>query len=83
MESISRFIVGPLFVLGGLWFLAIPFAFAATTFGDREVPPGWEEYFGKTFEGALSAIAIGLLMVIIGLCWALGWPYSSDRESRL
>jgi len=34
-----RFILGPLRILGGLWFSALPFAFATLSDGDRDAPP--------------------------------------------
>lgn len=67
MDRIIRFILGPLLILGGLWFIAMPFGFAWMRFGGREVPPPWGEYLGEVFRGGVSSIAVGLILVIAGL----------------
>jgi hypothetical protein len=67
MARVIRFILGPLFVLGGLWFMAMPFAFATMSFGDREAPPTWAEYLGEVFRGGADALGIGLVLFIVGL----------------
>jgi hypothetical protein len=67
MDRIIRFIQGPLLILGGLWFIAMPFGFATMRFGDRVSPPPWGEYLGEVFRGGASSIAIGLILVIGGL----------------
>jgi hypothetical protein len=67
MDRIIRFILGPLLILGGLWFIAMPFGFATMRFGDRVSPPPWGEYLGEVFRGGASSIAVGLILVIAGL----------------
>ena len=67
MDRIIRFILAPLLILGGLWFIAMPFGFATMRFGGRESPPPWGEYLGEVFRGGVSSIAVGLILVIAGL----------------
>ena len=67
MDRITRFILGPLLFLGGLWFIAMPFAFVTMRFGDRVSPPTWGEYLGELISGGASSFALGLILVIGGL----------------
>jgi hypothetical protein len=67
MDRITRFILGPLLILGGLWFIALPFAFATMRFGDRLSPPPCAEYLTEVFRGGILAFAIGLILVTGGL----------------
>ena len=71
MERITRFILGPVFVLGGLWFVAMPFAFASMSFGDRVSPPTWDDYLGEVFRVGVSSLGMGLLLVVGGLYLAV------------
>lgn len=80
MEAITRFVLGPLLVLGGLWFIALPFAFAAMIGGDRDVPPGWGEYLGHVYTGGVSSISMGLILIIGGTCLAATRDSSPDQE---
>jgi len=66
-ETLTRFVLGPLLVLGGLWFIAIPFAFATLLYGDRDAPPGWGEYLGDVFTRGVSPIGMGLVLMIGGI----------------
>ncbi|GAC1449929.1 MAG: hypothetical protein NVSMB9_34070 [Isosphaeraceae bacterium] len=66
MERFTRFVLGPLSILCGLWFIALPFAFARMAFGGREAPPGWGEFLQEVFRGGVSSISLGLLMVLGG-----------------
>ena len=79
MARITRFVLGPLLFLGGLWFIALPFAFATLSFGGRDAPPGWGEYLGKVFTGGVSSMSIGLIMVIGGIYLASTRGSSSDQ----
>ncbi len=67
MDRVTRFILGPLLIFGGLWFIAIPFAFAAMRFGGRETEPTWAEYPGEVFRGGVSSFSLGLILLIVGL----------------
>jgi hypothetical protein len=77
MDRIIGFILAPLLILGGLWFIAMPFAFATMRFGDRMSPPPWGEYLSEVFSGGISSVAIGLILVIGGLFVA--GPHKSPR----
>jgi hypothetical protein len=61
MDRITRFIVGPFLILGGLWFIAMPFAFATMRFGGRETEPAWGEFLGEVFRGGVSSFTKGLI----------------------
>ena len=78
MERITRFILGPLLILGGLWFIALPFAFVTMAFGGRDAPPGWGEYLGKVFTDGVSSISMGLILVIGGIYLAATRRASPD-----
>ena len=71
LERITRFLIGPLLVLGGSWFIFLPFGFASMKFGDADPPPGWAESPGQVLKGGASSIAIGFTLAVGGL-----WPAS-------
>jgi hypothetical protein len=67
MDRVTRLIFGPLLILGGLWFIAMPFAFATMRFGGRETEPTWAEYLGEVFRGGVSSFSVGLILLVVGL----------------
>jgi threonine/homoserine/homoserine lactone efflux protein len=77
-ERVIRFVVGPLLVFGGLWFIALAFAFA-TLADDPDAPFSWVDYLGVVFHGGASSIAIGLVMIIGGIYLAASRRPSPDQ----
>jgi hypothetical protein len=71
MERITQFVVAPLVILGGLWFLAMPLGFASMVFGGREEPPTWGEYLAEVYRGGITSLSWGLVLVIGGLILAV------------
>jgi hypothetical protein len=67
MEKITRFVLAPLLLLGGLWFIAMPFGFATMAFDRREQPPTWAEYLGEVYRGGVTSLSWGLVLIIGGL----------------
>ena len=67
MQRLTRFVVAPLFVLGGLWFLAMPFAFATMLDGDPNSPMTWREYLGAVWSGGATAFVLGLGLLVAGV----------------
>jgi hypothetical protein len=70
MEKLARFILAPLLILVGLWFVAMPFALASMVFGGREQPPTLGEYLAVVFQKGAKPLSWGLLLVISGLLLA-------------
>jgi hypothetical protein len=66
MDRVTRFVLGPSLMLGGLWFIAMPFAFATLRFGGRETEPPWTEYLGEVFRGGVSSFSTGLILLAAG-----------------
>jgi hypothetical protein len=60
----SRIILAPCLILGGLWFILLPFAFASMQ--DPDKPLSWSEYFGVVMSGGTVAFLIGIAMMIFG-----------------
>src|SRR4051794_4883433 len=80
VQRLTRFVVAPLFVLGGLWFLALPFVFATMLDGGPDAPMTWREYLGAVWRGGASSLVIGILMILGGLY--LGAARSSRPHSK-
>jgi hypothetical protein len=70
MNRITRFVLAPLLILGGLWFIALPFGFVSMAFGGRETPPTWGEYLAEVWRGGVTSISWGLILVVGGLLLA-------------
>jgi hypothetical protein len=80
MERIIRFILGPLLILCGLLFIAMPFGFATMVIGDRDAPPPTRgEYLSAVFRGGVSSFAIGFALLIGGLIVAAPHERPPDR----
>ncbi len=60
-----NFIVAPPLVLGGLWCIALPFAFARMR--DPDIPLGWGEYLGLIVSQGTGAIGLGMLLIVLGV----------------
>ena len=84
MNRVTRFILGPLLILGGLWFIAMPFAFATMRFGGRETEPPWAAYLGEVFRGGVSLFSMGFILLIVGLFVAAphNRPSSQGRDQK-
>lgn len=83
MERITRFVLAPLLILGGLWFIAIPFAFATMRDGDPDAPQGWREYLGEVFTAGVSSLAIGLVLIAGGFYLAATRGPRPDRRDMV
>lgn len=59
-----RNIAGPCFVLGGIWFILLPFAFASMQ--DPDKPLSWSEYLGLIIRGGSGSFVIGLTLLVFG-----------------
>ncbi len=79
MERMTRFILGPLLILGGLWFIAMAFAFATLSEGGRETPMSWREYLGEVFTTGIEPISFGLVAVIAGIYLAATRDSPADQ----
>jgi hypothetical protein len=60
-----RVILAPCMILGGLWFILLPFAFA--TMQDPDKPLGWREYLGVVFKGGGESFVIGIAMIVFAV----------------
>jgi hypothetical protein len=83
MDRVTRFILGPLLIFGGLWFIAMPFAFATMRFGGRETEPSWAEYFGEVFRGGVSSFSVGLILLFVGLFVAAPHNRPPSQAARI
>jgi hypothetical protein len=52
-------------ILGGFWFILLPFAFA--TLQDPDKPLSWSEYLSLVFTKGSDALAVGMAMIIFGV----------------
>jgi len=59
------FIVAPPLVLGGLWCIALPFAFASMR--DPNIPLGWGEYLRLIVSQGSGAIGLGMVLIVLGV----------------
>jgi hypothetical protein len=66
-KRIVNFIVAPPLVLGGLWFILLPFAFARLRFADPNAHPGWGEYLTEVLTSGLVSFSIGIGLITVGM----------------
>ncbi len=62
---LSRIILAPCMILGGLSFILLPFALA--TMQDPDKPLTWSEYLGAVLRGGSDTIGIGIALIIFGV----------------
>ena len=79
-ERLTRFVLGPLFVVGGLWYIAMAFAFASLKDGDPDAPLSWGDYLGDVFNGGLASICMGIIGIIGGIYLAATRDASRDQR---
>jgi hypothetical protein len=82
-ERVTRFVLGPLFVLGGLWCIAMAFASATLRDGDPDAPLSWRDYLGVVFSDGLSSICMGLIGIVGGIYLAATRSSSLDRTDGI
>jgi hypothetical protein len=74
-----RIVLAPCMILGGLWFILLPFGFA--TMQDPSTPWSWSEYFATVWRGGSDALVIGVIAIIFGVVLA-GTPLPGGRNKQ-
>ena len=73
-----NFILAPPLVLGGLFFIMLPFGFATMWHRDPAAPQRWGPYLGRVFQGGLSSFALGVPLFALGIY--IGAAGAADSE---
>ena len=81
MQRITRFLLAPILILGGLWFFAMPFLFATMLIGGPDDRLSWGQYLGAVWDGGSSALGLGFVMIAGGISLAV--PRNSSPEQRV
>jgi hypothetical protein len=75
---VTRIILAPCAILGGLGFILLPFAFA--TMQDPDKPLSWSEYLGVVFRGGIESFVIAAALFTFGVVIArVPLPGASNR----
>ncbi len=62
---LTRIILAPCAILGGLGFILLPFAFA--TMQDPDKPLSWSQYLGVVFRGGIESFVIAAALFTFGV----------------
>ncbi len=62
---LTRIVLAPSAILGGLGFILLPFAFA--TMQDPDQPLSWSEYLGVVFRGGIESFVIAAALFTFGV----------------